>query len=162
MKKFWNKYKGAIIVVVLLALFVLLSVLTEEGNKKNSKDDINLDKLTSEVKAWVDATESDEYIVTVLAQTTCSHCIAYKPVIESLQKQYGFKLYWYEVNELYEEDERKEDYKAVTEYYDLKSYNGTPHTYITKSGELVVEQGGAVTDEAELKEFLKNNHVITE
>lgn len=161
MKKFLNKYKGGIIVVVLLLLFVLLSVLTEAGSKKNPKDEINLDKLTEEGTSWVEETESDEYVVTVLAQTTCSHCINYKPVITALQETYGFKLYWFEVDQLYSEG-REEDYKAVTEYYGLKKYNGTPHTYITKSGELVVEQGGAVTDSEQLKEFLVANKVIAE
>lgn len=162
MKKFWNKYKGTIIVIVLLVLFVLLSVLTESGNKKSSKDDIELSKLTEETKAWVDATESDEYIVTVLAQTTCSHCIKYKPVIEDLQNEYGFKLYWYEVDEVYNTEGRSEDYEAIIGYYDLKDYTGTPHTYITRNGELLVENSGAITDKESLKEFLITNKVISE
>lgn len=159
MKKFWKKYQGAIIVVVLLALFGTLILLTGGGKLKTGKDDIDISKLSEEGKAWVDATETDEYVVTVLAQTTCSHCIAFKPVIEGLKEKYNFNLYWWEVNELYESNET--DYKAVTEYYNLKSYNGTPHTFITKNGELIAEQGGEM-DEESLLNFLKEKNVISE
>lgn len=159
MKKFWKKYQGAIIVILLLALFGTLIVLTGGGKMKSSKEDIDQSKLSEQVKAWVDATESDEYVVTVLAQTTCSHCIAFKPVIEGLKSEHNFNLYWWEVNELYESNEM--DYKAVTEYYNLKSYNGTPHTFITKGGELIAEQGGEL-DKDTLLDFLKNKKVISE
>lgn len=160
MKKFWDKYKGAIIVVVLLCLFVLLSVLTEKGNKQNNKDKISLDKLTTETKAWLDTTESDEYVVTVLAQTQCSYCIKFKPVMEEVQVEKGFKLYWYEVDEIVNAENREEDYKAITTYYNIE-YTGTPHTYITHKGELVAELSG-FREKAELESFLKANKVISE
>ena len=160
MKKFWKKYKGVIIIVVLLGLFALLAALTGGGKKKNSRDDLDLSKISESVQTWIDDTESDDYVVSVLAQTTCSHCIAFKPVITALKDQYGFKLYWWEVNELYESNEH--DYNAVIGYYNLKDYSGTPHTFITKGGELIVEQSGAITDSEALLNFLKENKVISE
>lgn len=159
MKKNWDKYKGVIIVVVLLCLFVLLSLLTEKGSKQNTKDNINIENLTAEVKEWVDTTESEEYVVTVLAQTTCSHCINFKPVMEEVQVEKGFKLYWYEVDEIYTEG-REEDYNAVTSYYNI-DYTGTPHTYITYEGEVVAELSGE-RDKAEVENFLKKYKVISE
>ena len=92
MKKFIEKNKVLILIVSLIALFVALSVLIKDKNDMEEAD-----KLVTE---WYTTTKEGGTVVTVLAQTTCSHCINFKPVMEKAQKEYGFKLYWFELDKL--------------------------------------------------------------
>ena len=147
MKKFLSKYKMPIIIVVLLGLFVLLSVLLKNVDFSGGYSD--------EVNTWIAETKKDQYVVTVFAQTFCSHCIAYKPDMEALHEKYGFHLYWFEINEM-----TSKDYKGLTTTYKLPNYTEhTPYTVITKNGKVVkdIEQR---LEEEDLLEFLIEAGVI--
>lgn len=147
MKDFILKYKVAIVVAVLIVLFVLLSMLIED-NSKNVE-------MKSSLQDWLVDTKEDEYVVTVLAQTTCSHCIAFKPVMQKVLNENDFNVYWFEVNTF-----QTEDYQTLINEYDLTDYEGTPYTFITKNGELVAYYSRGAMQEATLLEFLKENKVI--
>lgn len=149
MKRFLNKYKMPIIVVALLGLFVLLSVLLKNTDFSGGYSD--------EVNAWIEATKKDEYVVTVLGQTTCGHCKNYKPVMEEVKEEYGLNLYWFEINLM-----TSKDYKGLTKTYKLPSYTeATPYTVITKNGKVIDDVQSALGKEA-LVEFLTNAGVIAE
>ncbi len=150
MKEFLLKYKIVIAVVVLLGLFVLLSVLM--GDKELFSKEMG-----SDVQEWLTASKSDEYVVTVLGQTTCPHCINFKPVMASVNNEYDFKLYWFEIDVMSKND--KEGYNALMNTYNLDGYQGTPYTFITKNGEFVDYTSGG-KDKDTLIEFLKKNGVI--
>lgn len=147
MKNFILKYKVVIAVVVLIVLFVLLSMLIED-NSKNVE-------MKSSLQDWLVDTKKDEYVVTVLAQTTCSHCIAFKPVMQKVLNENDFNVYWFEVNTF-----QTEDYQTLIGAYDLTDYEGTPYTFITKNGELVAYYSRGAMQEDALLEFLKENKVI--
>ncbi len=149
MKKFLSKYKMPIIVIVLIGLFVLLSVLLKNVDFSGGYSD--------EVNAWIEATKKDEYVVTVLGQTFCPHCIDYKPVMEELKEEYGFNLYWFEINEM-----EMKDYNGLVKTYKLPSYTeSTPYTVITKNGKVITDVQSALSKES-LLEFLTNAGVIKE
>lgn len=147
MKEFILKYKVFLIVAVLLVLFVVLSVLLGENKTENveMKDDLT---------EWLSDTKKDESVVSVIAQTTCGHCIAFKPVMQKTANKYGFNIYWFEANLM-----SKEDYTSLTSTYELTGYSGTPYTFIIKNGKFVDYISGE-TDEENLVKFLKNNNVI--
>ena len=147
MKNLFLKYKVAIIVVVLIVLFVLLSLLIEDNSK-------NIE-MKSNLQEWLVDTKKDEYVVTVLAQTTCSHCIAFKPVMQKVLNENDFNVYWFEVNNF-----QQQDYQTLIGTYDLTEYEGTPYTFITKNGELVAYYSRGAMQEYTLIEFLRENKVI--
>ena len=145
MKKFLSKYGVVVGVVLALGLFIVLSVLIKEEPIK---------EMSSNMEEWLADTASDEYVVTVIAQTTCSHCINFKPVMQKANNEYEFKLYWLEADEL-----TNNDYNALTGTYDLEDYSGTPYTFITKNGEVLDHLSGE-RDYDTLIEFLEENNVI--
>lgn len=145
MKKFLSKYGVVVGVVLALGLFLVLSVLIKEEPIK---------EMSSNMEEWLADTASDEYVVTVIAQTTCSHCINFKPVMQKANNEYEFKLYWLEADEL-----TNNDYNTLTGTYDLDEYSGTPYTFITKNGEVLDHLSGE-RDYDTLIEFLEENNVI--
>ncbi len=145
MKKFLSKYGVVVGVVLALGLFIVLSVLIKEEPIK---------EMSSNMEEWLADTASDEYVVTVIAQTTCSHCINFKPVMQKANNEYEFKLYWLEADEL-----TNNDYNTLTGTYDLDEYSGTPYTFITKNGEVLDHLSGE-RDYDTLIEFLEENNVI--
>ena len=84
-KKFLEKNKVYIIIGVLAVLFIVLSLLVKDSDIKNKNDE--------KVTEWYSTTKEGGVVVTVLAQTTCGHCLNFKPIMNSVQKEYGFKLY---------------------------------------------------------------------
>lgn len=152
MKKFWKENKGFFVVVLALLLIILLSLFIEGNQNKNETS--NSGTYSSDILEWLEACKGEEPVVTVIAQTTCSHCINFKPVIQKVQGEYGFKLYWFEADEM-----SNEDYQTLTTTYDLQTYRGTPHTFIVKGDKLVAEQSGEAKEEA-LVSFLKQYEVI--
>ena len=151
MKKFWKENKGFLIVVGVLLLVILLSLFIE-GNA-DQKENSNNGSYSSDILEWLEANKGEEPVVTVIAQTTCSHCINVKPVIQKVQGEYGFKLYWFEYNEMQDADR-----KTLANTYDI-DFNGTPHTFIVKGDKLIAEQAGEVSEE-KLVSFLKKYEVI--
>lgn len=109
------------------------------------------------VTEWLEEIDKDQYVVATLGQTTCSHCIAFKPVMTKVQAEYGFKLYWFELDTMSKYN--KDDYTTLMDKFELEGYQGTPYTFITKNGEFIGYISGE-RDESALIEFLKENNVI--
>ena len=141
--KFIKKHAFIIIIAIIVILFVLLAILT----KDNKTEKVN------EVDRWLEDTKNG-YVVSVYAQTTCGHCKNFKPVMEEVQEENGFNLYWFELDTLKEADLNK-----VLNTYEMTGYKGTPYTLITNNGEVVSYKSGETTKEA-LVEILTDAGVI--
>lgn len=148
MKKFLEKNKVLILIVALIGLFVALSVLVKDNEVMSDYDAL--------VEDWYSTTKEGGAVVTVLAQTTCSHCINFKPVMESVQKEYGFKLYWFELDKLSVKSRNTVQYT-----YDLYSDFGTPYIFVTNNGKFVTDYQKGEMPKDQLIEFLKENGVIS-
>lgn len=146
-KKFLEKNKVYIIIGVLAVLFIVLSLLVKDSDIKNKNDE--------KVTEWYSTTKEGGVVVTVLAQTTCSHCINFKPIMNSVQKEYGFKLYWFELDQV-----SSKSYTMLTNTYDIYSSFGTPYIFITNNGEFVADYQKGEMPKDELITFLKENGVI--
>lgn len=144
-KKLIEKNKGTILIASLLILFVALSaIIKDEGEKTD---------IAEKIEQWYTDTKEGGVVVTVLSQTTCPNCTNFEPVMEEVQEEYGFKSYWFEVNEM-----TSKDRTTVTKTYDI-TFEGTPHIFITKNGELIAEDAG-YRPKKDLVEFLVENGVI--
>ena len=153
MKKIWDKYKVIIIVIILLGMFVGLSFLLETDSVKNETNSSG-----PSVSEWVNDSLEEKFTIAVIAQTTCSFCEMYKPVVESVENKYeDLNVYWFHTDEL-----SNADYSTLSGTYDISdTFKGTPYTMLTYHGVLVDHISGYV-DEETLIQFLVDNGVINE
>ena len=153
MKKIWDKYKVIIIVIILLGMFVGLSFLLETDSVKNETNSSG-----PSVSQWVNDSLEEKFTIAVIAQTTCSFCEMYKPVVESVENKYeDLNVYWFHTDQL-----SNADYSTLSGTYDISdTFKGTPYTMLTYHGVLVDYISGYV-DEETLIQFLVDNGVINE
>lgn len=107
---------SAIILLVILVVLVFSNTKASKYGLFELKCDEVIEKINNK-----------ESFVLVVSQTTCTHCISYKPVLESVAKKYKIKAYYVDVN-LFSEEEDNEFKKYV-------SYSDTPSTLFIKDGE---------------------------
>lgn len=107
------------------------------------------------VEDWLVDIEKSEPVVTILGLTTCSHCQQYKPTIEKLADKHDFKLYFFELDELNEEERN-----MVEGTFELQTYeDSVPFTYIVKDKKIVAEETGFQSRDYTYQ-FLKDHKVI--
>lgn len=112
-------------------------------------------KIEYSVGDWIVETKKEEPVVTVIGMTSCGHCQAYKPIIQKLAEKKGFKLYFFEVDEL-----SAEDAEIVETEYEFETFEDlVPFTFIVKEGEVIAENTGYESESA-VQEFLKTYGVI--
>jgi len=129
--EFLKKNKVILIVAALIVLFVVSIALTPK-DVSYLKDEVT-------VAEWLKEAEKDEYTIVTLAQTTCSHCINFKPTARKFTEKYDINYYWIEVDLI----TSQEEYDAITELFE--DFTGTPYTAVLKKGEVAGKvTGGAV------------------
>ena len=138
----------ALIGVGLVAFIVVSFLLPGKEIEKKEKTE------GPSVSEWVEKVKTEE-VLTVIASTTCSHCQAYKPVITSLAEQYGFNLYFFELEELSDDDQN-----VLIYTFDLENFDGgVPYSFIVRDGKFVKDAVG-YSDEDSVIDFLKQNKII--
>ena len=136
-------------------LFVGMSfILTDNGDNNNKDESTELKtvdvKLASDtIKNWYNDLNSGAGVVTVIASSTCPHCKNYKPIITEVCEKENIKLYFFESDELSEDD-----YTILTNSINLKNYEGyVPYTFIVKDRNFVLDHTGE-QDETATREML--------
>lgn len=137
-------------------LFIGMSfILTDKGDNNAQNDSTELKtvdvKLASDtIKNWYNDLNSGAGVVTVIASSTCPHCKNYKPVITEVCEKENIKLYFFESDELSEDD-----YTILTNSINLKNYEGyVPYTFIVKDRNFVLDHTGE-QDETSTRDMLK-------
>ncbi len=144
MKKIFEKYKGIIIVALAVLVFVLLSVLIESSRKSETKLDDFKENFAK-----------DEYAVTVIALTYCSHCHNFRPIIKNISKEYKLPLYWFDIDAL-----SKDDSDYLYETFEPYGYSGSsPYIAISNKGKVIDTHTGEMDKEMTLT-FLKEAGAI--
>lgn len=112
-------------------------------------------KVVQTVQAWHEDYENGETFVTVLAMSTCQHCQNLKPIIKASSSRYGYKLYFFEVDKLSEDD-----YNTLTTTIPLDTYEGyVPYVFSVVNKKLTNSTTGEMPDE-DLTDFLKKGKII--
>lgn len=147
MKKYLKKNWGVILTVTLVVVFALLIVFTENQGESAIME-VSADE-------WISAVKEDDYTVTVLTLSYCTHCKKFLPVMEEVLGEYDFEAYKFETDTISEED-----YNAIVGAFKMKNYDGhVPYTVIFKKGEFVADNVGYIDKTATIK-LLKDNGVI--
>ena len=142
------KVKKKVIILVSICLIILIGAFAvDRFLGKTYFNEIKYEEL-------IDKIENKEDIVLLISQTTCTHCIAYKPKLEDVANEYKVYIYYIDVDLLTDEENIK-----------LKSYvnfSTTPTTIFLKDGEETTAanriNGDASKDKIERK--LKTNGYI--
>lgn len=139
--EFIKKYKFIFIFVGIIALFALSIALTPKDEKF-----VN-DQVT--VTEWFAKAKQDKLTVLTLGQTTCGHCINFRPVAEKFAKTYDIEWYWIDVDSG-AAIQLTDDEKALIQAQ-FEDFAGTPYTAIMKNGKLM----DVINGEAEYDEVVK-------
>lgn len=137
-----RKYVIIGISILLICLFVLILLTSINKNSVRNKTS---NKPT--VSSWIHEIMENKYVVTVLSQNDCDFCQDYKPVIEKYAEEKNIKLYYFQLDEL-----SNEDVSILVNTYSI-DFIGTPHTLITKDCILLNDFTGEKTSK-ELEELL--------
>lgn len=114
------KVKTKIIILVVVCLLVLVGALLI--------DSLHSRTYLVEVKSKdvIKMINDKEDFILLISQTTCNHCMSYKPKLESVANEYKIKIYYIQVD-LMEE-------KETQDFGNYIDYNGTPTTVFIKDG----------------------------
>lgn len=140
--------KKRIITLVCICLVVFVgAIIVDNIIGKSYFSEIKCDEIIEKI-------ENKESFVVLISQTTCSHCMSYKPKLEEVANEYKLEIYYIDV-----------DLLSDTENTNLKSYinyDSTPITVFVKNGEETSVatriNGDASKDKIEKK--LKSNGFI--
>lgn len=95
--------------------------------------------------------DSEEPFALILAQTTCSYCLAYKPIIDEYVGDNNLPIYIVEIDQL-TEDETNSMLSSLS-YFDDNTSWGTPLTLGIKDKKVVAEISGYTDDEETIDNF---------
>ena len=142
--KFIKENKALIVVICIVLLFILSIIITP--NRVSLIED-------KHVTEWLEAASKDKITVLTLGQTTCSHCIAFKPTAEKFVNKYDVDWYWINVDQGAALELTEEDAQILNEQF--PDFSGTPYTVIYKSGKQVDKINGRA-EYADVVEIIKD------
>ena len=113
--------KKKVMILVIFCLLILAgAVIADRIMGKSYFNEISFNDIMEKI-------ENKEDVVLLISQTTCSHCISYKPKLKDVANKYKLNIYYIDVD-LLGEDEAKELKSKV-------NYSSTPVTVFLKNGE---------------------------
>lgn len=95
--------------------------------------------------------DSEDPFVLVLAQTTCSYCLQFKPVIDEYVDGKDLPIYVMEIDQLSDSD--RSALLSSLSYFDNNEGWGTPLTLGIKNKEVLADLSGYTDDESSLDSF---------
>ena len=141
--------KKNLIIICTVILVIILGILLFV-NGKSSKYGLFELKYDDVIEKF----NNKEDFVLVISQTTCEHCISYKPVLRSVSKKYKIKTYYIDVDLL--NDKETEELKKYV------SYSDTPSTLFIKDGTESTRANrivGEATEEKIVSKLKQNNFI---
>lgn len=113
--------KKKVMILVIFCLLILAgAVIADRMMGKSYFNEISFNDIMEKI-------DNKEDVVLLISQTTCSHCISYKPKLKDVANKYKLNIYYIDVD-LLNEDEAKELKSKV-------NYSSTPVTVFLKNGE---------------------------
>lgn len=117
------KLKNKIIILVSACLVILAGVfLVDYIISKSYLNKISYNDVIEKI-------EDKESFILLISQTTCTHCMSYKPKLEEIANKHKIEIYYIDVDLLSDEDFDKLD--SYLNFADA----GTPVTLFVKNGE---------------------------
>lgn len=111
------------IAVVTIAIISLIYASTILHGKEVNEDKHLVELTFEELQQKVD---NKETFILLISQTTCSHCMEYKPILKSVLAKYDITAYVIELDTLSTEDKGR--------LKDIANVSGTPNTIFIEEG----------------------------
>ena len=136
--------------------FIGISFILSDGGSNNNQNTggtelktVDVSLASDTIKKWYNDLDSGAGVVTVIASSTCPHCQNYKPIITDICEKEKIKLYFFESDQL-----SQDDYTILTNSVNLQNYEGyVPYTFIVKDRNFVLDHTGE-QDEAGTRNML--------
>lgn len=125
----------------------------EDKTNKENTSDLNF----IEVEKYLELVKSKEKSIIVLSQTTCSYCVAAKPILNKIAKEKDITINIIEINKISDNDEYTAFIETL-EGFGMEEF-GTPHTMIVQGNKELDNIVGLAT-EAEYIELFKEQGFI--
>lgn len=115
------KKENKLFTITIILLIIILSIITISyiSSKQNGQ------LLKIHYNDLLELTENKEDFILIVSQSTCSHCMTYKPKVKKIAKEYGIIIYYMD----YDLEKEKETF--IKEF---NFNNGTPTTLFFKNG----------------------------
>jgi len=115
--------KNKIIILVTICLMVLVGAfIVDKLMNESYLNKISYDKIIEKV-------DNKESFILLVSQTTCTHCMSYKPKLEKVAKEYEIDIYYIDVDLL-----KEDEYNMLEDKLNFEDA-GTPVTLFIKNGE---------------------------
>ena len=116
--------KNKILFSIIIILFILIiGVLILNKKETSSKGQL----LKTNYKEIKEKTENKDNFTLIVSRSNCSHCISYKPKIQSIAKEYNINIYYIDFD-----NETEENIEKLFKEFDLDG--STPITLFIKNG----------------------------
>ena len=138
--------------------FFIKSGMLEKGAEYSAEKNITF----IDYDEYKEVLSNEDLSVVVIGQTTCSHCIAFKPALNSVAGEYDITINYLDLTDLSEEENDKffENLKGLgyndPDYLEDGSF-GTPTTFIIENGKIINYLSGEMTTSQLVKQLKKNN-----
>lgn len=117
------KLKNKVIILVTICLVVLIGAfVADKLMNKSYLNKIGYDEIIEKV-------DNKESFILLVSQTTCSHCMSYKPKLDKVAKEYKVNIYYIDVDLL-----KEDEFNALEEKIHFEDA-GTPVTLFIKNGQ---------------------------
>ena len=117
-----KKIKRRVTIIVVICLIILVgAIIADRILGKSYLKEIKYDQVVEKIN-------NKESFVLLLSQTTCAHCMDFKPKLAEVAKKYKVEIYYLETNLLGAD--------ALAKFkVDYFSFDGTPTTIFVIDGE---------------------------
>ncbi len=136
-------------ILVIISIFLIAGCASKNGYDENKNYIKELNNINNFIKLYEDVQTS----VVVIGQTTCSHCINFKPTVNKIAFDKKIDIYWMEYDKLNGNDRRK--LAELNENFESIS---TPYTIFIKNNEIVDELIGETSYDT-LEAKIENNNI---
>ena len=117
-----EKVKRRVTIILVVCIIVLIgAIIADNILGKSYLKEIKYDEVIKKI-------DNKESFVLLLSQTTCAHCLDFKPKLDKVSKKYKIEIYYLETNLI--DTEALEKFKV--NYF---SFDGTPTTVFVIDGE---------------------------
>ena len=107
------------------------------------------------INEWYQDVTSGKEVVTIIGSSGCPHCQEYKPVIKKIAGKYKFNLYFFEIDNLNEEE-----YETLFNTYELSDFTEQiPFTFIVRENKYINGTTGYASQDKTI-EYLKSMEII--
>ncbi len=141
------------------------TIKTEEKNssKKEEKPKISNTYDTSSFEKiklveYFNIFKSSETTFLYFGRSTCSACKYYVPILNNVQKIYGFKVYYIDSDTVDYNGDLFQQFLTLDEQI-KNNFGGVPLTIVAKNGQVVNLNVGALNND-QLIEFLKKSDIV--